>query len=105
MECMAPEKCELSLRKTDDFVFHQKLDNEVLTGGGIDLTRGPLAGQNPNRSGLYSIIWMHKRAAWVDLGPQGSAGSQSDLRATSVLCENECFLCFRNWLATEGALI
>ena len=87
-------------------MFHSKLDDEVLVREHLDLIGGPLGAQNANHSVFNSICWMHKRAAWVDLGPQGSAAVQPHLRMTSVFCkENECFVFFRGSLETLGGLI
>ena len=93
MECMAPEKCRFSLRRTKDFVFSLEIGRRSACEGPFDLTRGPLGAQNANRCGIYSICWMRKRAAWVDLGPQGSAASQSPLRASSVFVRKMNVLC------------
>ena len=70
MECMAPEKCRFSLCKTDDFVVSLEIGRRGACEGPFDLIRRPRGGQNAFRCGIYSIFWMHKRAAWVDLGPQ-----------------------------------
>ena len=62
--------------------------------GPFDLIREPLGAQNAFGFAIYSILWMHKRAARVDLGPQGSAGFQSDLERTSVFVGKLIVLCF-----------
>ena len=94
MECMAPEKCRFSLCKTDDFVFSLEIGRRGACEGPFDLIGGPLGGQNAFRCGIYSIFWMHKRAAWVDLGPQGSAAVQRYLRVCSVFVRKMNVLCF-----------
>ena len=49
---------------------------------------------------------MHKRATWVDLGPQGNAAVQPDLRATSVFVRKMSILCvFRGSLEAGDGLI
>ena len=70
MDCMANEKCKLSLCRTDDFVFSLEIGRRGACEGHFDLIGGPLGGQNAFRCMIYIIFWMHKRAAWVDLGPQ-----------------------------------
>ena len=55
--------------------------------GPFDLIREPLGAQNAFGCAIYSIFWIHKRAARVDLGSQGSAGFQCDLRVSSVFVE------------------
>ena len=94
MECMASEKCKFSLCKTDDFVFSRETGRGSACEGPFDLIRGPLGAQNAFHWAICSIFWMHKRAARVDLGPQGSAASQSDLRMTSVFVRKMSVLCF-----------
>ena len=84
MECLVTEKCRFSLCKTDDFVFSRETGRGSACEGPVDLIRGPLGAQNAFHWAICSIFWMHKRAARVDLGPQGSAASQSPLRVTSV---------------------
>ena len=106
MECMAREKCRFSACKTDDFVFSPEVGRRSACGAPFDLTRGPLGAQNAFGGAFYSIFWMHKRAARVDLGPHGSAAAQSDLRMTSVFVrKNVSFVFFSNWLATKIGLI
>ena len=70
MECMAPDKCRFSLCKTDDFVFSVEFGRRSACEGPFDHIREPLGAQNAFGCMIYSIVWMHKRAAWVDLGPQ-----------------------------------
>ena len=84
MECLVTVKCRFSLCKTDDFVFSLEIGRRGACEGPFDLIRRPLGGQNAFRCMMYSIFWMHKRAARVDLGPQGSAASQRILRVCSV---------------------
>ena len=94
MECMASEKCRFSLCKTDDFVLSLEIGCRSACEGPFDLIGGPLGAQNANHSVFNSIFWMHKRAAWVDLGPQGSAAAQRILRMTSVFVRKMSVLCF-----------
>ena len=93
MECLVTVKCRYSLCKTDDFVFSIEFGRRSACEGPFDLTRRPLGAQNAFGCMIYSICWMHKRAARVDLGPQGSAASQSDLRMTSVFVGEMNVLC------------
>ena len=93
MECLVTVKCRYSLCKTDDFVFSVEFGRGSACEGPFDLTRGPLGGQNAFRCMIYSIFWMHKRAAWVELGPQGSAAVQCPLRMTSVFVRKMSVLC------------
>ena len=94
MECLVTVKCRYSLCKTDDFVFSREFGRRSACEGPFDLIGGPLGAQNAFGWAFYSIFWMHKRAARVDLGPQGSAASQSDLRMTSVFVRKMGVLCF-----------
>ena len=94
MECLVTEKCRFSLCKTDDFVFSRETGRGSACEGPFDLIRGPLGAQNAFHWAICSIVWMHKRAARVDLGPQGSAAFQSDLRMTSVFVRKMSVLCF-----------
>ena len=93
MECVAPEKCRFSLCKTDDFVFSLEIGCRSACEGPFDLIGGLLGVQNANHSVFNSICWMHKRAAWVDLGPHGSAASQRILRMTSVFVRKMIVCC------------
>ena len=93
MECLVTVKCRYSLCKTDDFVFSIEFGRRSACEGPFDLIREPLGAQNAFGCMIYSIFWMHKRAARVDLGPQGSAGSQPDLRGSSVLVRKMSVLC------------
>ena len=70
MECLVTVKCRYSQCKTDDFVFSVEFGRRSACEGPFDLIREPLGAQNAFGFGIYSIFWMHKRAARVDLGPQ-----------------------------------
>ena len=70
MECLVTVKCKYSLCKTDDFVFSMEFGRRSACGGPFDLIRMPLGAQNAFGCKIYSILWMHKRATRVDLGPQ-----------------------------------
>ena len=70
MECLVTVKCKYSQCKTDDFVFSMEFGRRSACEGPFDLIGGPLGAQYANHSMFNSIFWMHKRAAWVDLGPQ-----------------------------------
>ena len=94
MECLVTVKCRYSLCKTDDFVFSIAFGRRSACEGPFDLIREPLGAQNAFGWAFYSIFWMHKRAARVDLGPQGSAAAQCDLRMTSVFVRKMSVLCF-----------
>ena len=98
MECLVTVKCRYSLCKTDDFVFSVEFGRRSACEGPFDLIRGPLGAQNAFHWAICSIFWMHKRAARVDLGSQGSAAVQSDLDRTSVFVRKMSVLCF---LATD----
>ena len=74
--------------------FQWNLGDEVLVGGSFDLIRRPLGAQNAFGCMIYTIFWMHKTAAWVDLGPQGSATFQPILRVCSVFVRKMSVLCF-----------
>jgi len=93
MECLVTVKCRYSLCKTDDFVFSVEFGRRSACEGPFDLIRGPLGGQNAFGCAIYSILWMHKRTAWVDLGPQGSAAVQRYLRVCSVFVGKMNVLC------------
>ena len=93
MECMAPEKCRFSLCRTDDFVFSLEFGRRSACEGPFDLIRRPLGAQNAFGCMIYSILWMHKRAAMVDLGSHGSAASQPPLRVCSVFVRKMIVLC------------
>ena len=93
MGCLVTVKCRYSQCKTDDFVFSVEFGRRSACEGPVDLIREPLGAQNAFGWGIYSIFWMHKRAARVDLGPQGSAGFQSLLRGSSVLVRKMSVLC------------
>ena len=84
MECLVTVKCRYSKCKTDDFVFSVEFGRRSACEGPFDLIREPLGPQNAFGCMIYSICWMHKRAARVDLGPQESAAVQCLLRVTSV---------------------
>ena len=106
MECMAREKCRLSLCKTDDCVFSVELGRRSACEAPCDLIREPLGAHNAFGCMIYSICWIHKRAAWVDLGSHGGVASQSNLRVTSVLVGKiECFVFLSIRLETLVALI
>ena len=60
----------------------------------FDLTRGPLGAQNAFGWAIYSIFWMHKRAARVDLGSHGGEATQPLLRVCSVFVRKMNVLCF-----------
>ena len=93
MECLVTVKCRYSLCKTDDFVFSLEIGCRSACEGPFDLIGGPLGAQNAFHWAICSIFWMHKRAARVDLGSQGSAAAQSDLDRTSVFVrKNERFV-------------
>ena len=94
MECVAPVKCRFSLCKTDDFVFSRETGRGSACEGPFDLIRGPLGAQNAFHLAICSIFWMHKRAARVDLGSHGGAGSQRYLRGSSVFVRKMSVLCF-----------
>ena len=94
MECLAPEECRYSQCKTDDFVFSVEFGRRSACEGPFDHIREPLGAQNAFGRAIYSIVWMHKRAARVDLGPQGSAASQRVLRVCSVFVRKMNVLCF-----------
>ena len=94
MECMVTVKCRYSLCKTDDFVFSVEFGRGSACEGPFDLMREPLGPQNAFGCMIYSIFWMHKRAARGELGPQGSAAGQSDLRVSSVFVRKMSVLCF-----------
>ncbi len=71
VECLVTMKCRYSPScKTDDFVFSLEFGRRSACGGSFDLIRRPLGAQNAFGCMIYSICWMHKRAARVDLGPQ-----------------------------------
>ena len=93
MECLVTVKCKYSLCKTDDFVFSVEFGRRSACEGPFDLIGGPLGAQNAFGWAFYSIVWMHKRAARVDLGPQGSAAAQCDLRTTSVFVRKMSVCC------------
>ena len=104
--CMAREKCRLSLCKTDDFVFSRETGRGSACEGPFDLIRGPLGAQNALGWAIYSILWMHKRAARVNLGSYGGVATQPLLRVCSVFVrKNECFVFLSNWLEGEVGLI
>ena len=106
MECLVTVKCKYSPCKTDDFVFSVEFGRRSACEGPFDLTRGPLGGQNAFGCMIYSIFWMHKRAARVDLGSHGGVAAQPLLRVCSVFVrKNECFVFCRGWLATLFGLI
>ena len=94
MGCLVTVKCRYSLCKTDDFVFSTEFGRRGACEGPFDLIREPLGAQNAFGFAFYSIFWMHKRAARVDLWPQGSAASQRILRVTSVFVRKMSVLCF-----------
>ena len=105
MGCLVTVKCRYSLCKTDDFVFSTEFGRRGACEGPFDLIREPLGAQNAFGFAFYSIFWMHKRAARVDLGSHGGAAAQSDLRGSSVLVrKNECFAFLSIRLATEDGL-
>ena len=85
MGCLVTVKCRYSQCKTDDFVFSVEFGRRSACEGPVDLIREPLGAQNAFGFRIYSIFWMHKRAARVDLGSQGGIAFQSNLRVTSVL--------------------
>ncbi len=93
MECLVIVKCKLSFCKTDDFVFSMEFGRRSACEGPFDHVREPLGTQNAFGCMIYSIFWMHKRAARVDLGPQGSAASQRILRVCSVFVGKMNVLC------------
>ena len=93
MWCLVTVKCRYSKCKTDEFVFSIEFGRRSACGGPFDLIREPLGAQNAFGLAFYSIFCMHKRAARVDLGPQGSAASQFDLRATSGFVRKMSVLC------------
>ena len=93
MECLVTVKCKHSLCKTDDFVFSVEFGRGSACEGPFDLTRGPLGSQNAFGCKIYSIFWMHKRAARVDLGSHGSAATQRYLRVCSVFVGKMSVLC------------
>ena len=93
MECLVTEKCRYSLCKTDDFVFSRETGRGSACEGPFDLTRGPLGAQNAFHLAICSIFSMHKRAARVDLGSQGSAGFQPIIRVCSVFVRKMTVLC------------
>ena len=94
MECLVTVKCRYSLCKTDDFVFSTEFGRRGACGGAFALIRKPLGAQNAFGCMIYNIFLMHKRAAWVDLGAQGSAASQRILRVCSVFVRKMSVLCF-----------
>ena len=94
MECLVTVKCKYSLCKTDDFVFSLEIGRRSACGGPFDLTGGPLRAQDAIRWGIYSICWMHKRAARVDLGSHGGVAFQPPLRVCSVFVRKMIVLCF-----------
>ena len=94
MECLVTVKCRYSLCKTDDFVFSVEFGRRSACEEPFDLIRGPLGARNAFGWAICSIFWMHKRAARVDLGPQGSAASQPILRVCSVFVRKMSVLCF-----------
>ena len=70
MEGLVTVKCRYSPCKTDDFVFSVEFGRRSACEEPLDLIRGPLGAQNAFGCMIYSILWMHKRAARVNLGPQ-----------------------------------
>ena len=94
MECLVTVKCKYSLCKTDDFVFSVEFGRRGACEEPFDLIRERLGAQNAFGCMSYSIFWMHKTAAWVDLGPQGSAAFQPILRVCSVFVRKMSVLCF-----------
>ena len=68
MEGLVTVKCKYSLCKTDDFVFSVEFGRRSACEGPFDLIREPLGAQNAFDCMIYSIFWMHRRAARVDLG-------------------------------------
>ena len=94
MECLVTVKCRYSQCKTDDFVFSVEFGRRSACEGPFDLIREPRGAQNAFGCMIYSIFWMHKRAARVDLGRQGSAAVQPLLRVCSVFVRKMTVLCF-----------
>ena len=80
--------------KTDDFVFSTEFGRRSACEGPFDLIGEPLGAQNAFGWAIYSIFWMHKRAARVDLGSHGGVAGQSLLRATSAFVRKMNVLCF-----------
>ena len=105
MDCLVTVICKYSLCRTDDFVFSVEFGRRSACEGPCDIIRRPLGGQNAFGCMIYSIFWMHKRAARVDLGPHGGVASQSNLRGSSVLVRKISFVFFRGWLAVGDGLI
>ena len=101
MECLVTVKCRYSLCKTDDFVFSVEFGRRSACEGPFDLIRRPLGAQNAFGCMIYSIFWMHKRAARVDLGPQGSAAFQRILRVTSAFVRKMSCLLYTSDAADE----
>ena len=94
MECLVTVKCRYSQCKTDDFVFSVEFGRRSACEGPFDHIRRPLGAQNAFGCMIYSIFWMHKRAARVVLGSHGGAAVQSDLDRTSVFVRKMSVLCF-----------
>ena len=90
MECLVTVKCRYSLCKTDDFVFSREFGRRSACEGPFDLIGGPLGAQNAFGWAFYSIFWMHKRAARVDLGPQGR-GKRHPIRAQTSALRAQCY--------------
>ena len=94
MECLVTVRCRYSLCRTDDFVFSVEFGRRSACEEPFDLIRGPLGAQNAFGWAIYSICWMHKRAARVDLGSHGGVAFQSPLRVCSVFVRKMSVLCF-----------
>ena len=62
--------------------------------GPFDLIREPLGTHDAFGCMIYSIFWMLKRAAWVDLGSHGGVAGQRILRVCSVVVWKMRVLCF-----------
>ena len=93
MECLVTVKCRYSQCKTDDFVFSVEFGRRSACEGPFDHIREPLGAQNAFGCMIYSIFWMHKRAARVDLGSHGGVAGQSILRGSSALVGKRNVLC------------
>ena len=106
MECLVTVKCKYSQCKTDDFVFSTEFGRRSACRGPFDHIREPLGAQNAFGCMIYSIFWMHKRAARVDLEPPRECRlATAPPGMFRFREENECFVFLSNRLATLGGLI
>ena len=88
MECPASGKCEFYIGNTGLQILNRKLATRCLKLP-FGLIRGPLVSQIAIHSRRHSILWRHKRVAWVDFGPQGS-GKRHPIRAQTSALRAQC---------------